>query len=287
MNSLVIGASGFIGNSLFNQIITLNEDIVIGTYFNNPGKDLIKLDMTSKPNLEYILKMNKPDAIYMPAFIPGVDYCESNEKPNIFNKKGVKNVVELCKKKRIKLIFFSSDYIFDGKNGPYLETDEPNPLNKYGHAKLFCESLVQTLSDYLIIRTTVVYGYNENSKNFLMTIVKKLKERIKIQVPMDQMGTPTYVEDLARISIKLNQFEKKGIYNVVGPDFCSRYIFALTIARILNLDKELIQATPTRQLNQIALRPLKAGLVIDKIREEINANPCGINCGVNKLKHLF
>ena len=120
-----------------------------------------------------------------------------------------------------------------------------------------------------------------------MTFTKDLKNGLERKVPMDQWSSPTHIEDLSKITIELTQKNKKGIYNVVGPDFCSRYIFALKIARTFGLNENLIRPVKTKELNQPASRPLKAGLIIDKIRAEINANPLGIDKTLNNLRRFF
>lgn len=286
MRNLVIGASGFIGNSTYLLLKTKHKDVQ-GTYYNRKNHDLIKLDITQKWDLEYIFKDIEPDNVYMPAFISGVDYCEQNSQPNEINQLGVRNVVNYCKKSKSNLIFYSTDYIFDGTSGPYLETDKPNPINNYGKTKLLCEEMVKELNKYLIIRTTVVYGYNPNSKNFLMTLTHDLINGIEKKIPYDQIGTPTFVDDLVEISIELVENNKKGIYNIVGPELCSRYVFALKIARIYNLDENLIIPISTLELKQPAKRPLRAGLIIDKIRTELNVNPSGIDRTLKKLRTFF
>lgn len=286
MNNLIIGASGFVGSSLYSLLKKKNNNVV-GTYYSREKPELIKTDMTSKSVLESLFNKIKPNIIYMPAFISNVNYCELNEEPNKINELGVRNVVESCKTHNTKLVFFSTDYIFDGLSGPYLETDKPNPINKYGHTKLLCEKIVKELNNYLIIRTTVVYGYDKESKNFLMTFNKAIMDEQECKIPYDQIGTPTYVNDLSEISIQLAERNKKGIYNVVGPDLCSRYVFTLKIARIFDLNEDLIKPISTLKLNQPAKRPLKAGLIIDKIRTEINANPLGIDYALEKLKKYF
>jgi len=284
MTILIIGASGFIGNSLFQL---LQEKDVIGTYLNRYKDGLIKVDMTNINELDSIFSHNKPEIVYMPAYIPGVDYCEINKESCEINKNGIRNVVDRCKTYGSKLVFFSSDYIFDGENGPYYESDSPNPINEYGKTKLKCEKMIQELDDFLIIRTTVVYGYDVESKNFLMTFVSALKKGMAKKVPIDQIGTPTYVNDLSKITIKLVENKRTGIYNVVGPDYCSRNDFAIKIARIFGLNEDLIIPVTTLELKQAARRPLKAGLLIEKIRKEINARPSGIDEALNKLKDYF
>jgi len=281
--NLIIGASGFVGSEIYNQL-KAKEKPLKGTFYSNIKPELYKLNMGSQEEVKLAFEKFKPRNIYMPAFISSVDYCESNDKPNEINKTGVTNVVKMCKKFNSKLIFYSSDYIFDGLSGPYFETDKPNPINRYGHTKLLCENLVKQLQNYLIIRTTVVYGYNPESKNFLMTLTKDLKNQVRKVIPNDQIGSPTHIKDLAAISIKLVEENKNGIYNIVGPDLCSRYVFALKIARSFGLNENLIKPISTEQLKQQAKRPLRAGLLIDKIRIDINANPSGIDNVLDTIK---
>lgn len=284
MTILIIGASGFIGNSIYQLIKDKN---VIGTDIKPRHDKIIELDMTSISDLNLKFKKFKPETVYLPAFIPGVDHCEINKEVNDINFSGIRNVVELCKKYKCKLIFHSSDYVFDGNHGPYLETDSPNPINKYGKTKLLCEKKVQELNNFLIIRTTIVYGYDFNSLNFLMTFTKDLMNGKERRVPFDQISTPTYVEDLSKISIELVNNHKTGIYNIVGPDLCSRYVFALKIARTFGLNENLVIPVSTSEFKAPAKRPLRAGLIIDKIRTEIDAKPSGIDITLNKLKNFF
>lgn len=286
MIHLVIGASGFIGNSLYS-LLKKNRKEVIGTYFSYEKPNLFFSDMTKKSDLEILFNKHTPNITYMPAFIPGVDNCEKSEETNVVNKNGIRNVVDICKEYNSKLIFYSSDYIFNGISGPYLETEKYNPINRYGSTKVICEKYVKELPDFLIIRTTIVYGYDINSKNFLMTLVSDLKNNKKRRVPIDQIGSPTYVKDLVNISLELVNKSKKGIYNVAGPDLCTRYEFALKIARIFELNENLIIPVSTSELKQKAKRPLKAGLLIDKIRTEIDAKPLGIDQALNLLKKYF
>jgi dTDP-4-dehydrorhamnose reductase len=283
MRSLVIGASGFVGKSLYSILKQTNE-VIFGTYFSRYREGLIRVDMTSIKELEFVFKKSDPEIVYMPAFIPGVDRCELDKNICKINEMGVRNVINLCKKHETRIVFFSSDYVFDGNSGPYLESDEPNPINKYGEVKLLCESFVKEVDDYLIIRTAVVYGFDEDSKNFFMTFTSDLMNKKKKMVPNDQFSTPTFVNDLASITIDLVNKGKKGIYNITGPDYCSRSDFALKIADKFALNKTLIIPVSTKELNQAAKRPLKAGLINNKIRIELKVSPLGVNEVLNEIK---
>ncbi|MHA1232287.1 MAG: SDR family oxidoreductase [Candidatus Helarchaeota archaeon] len=266
---LIIGASGLVGFHLYKWF--QKSYIVLGTYNTHSFDFLIHLNIIDKKELKFRLNKFDPDIILLPAALSAVDYCESN-KAECFahNIQGPNNLIQLIKDRSVKLVFYSTDYIFDGKNGPYSENDKPNPLNNYGKAKLETEKNIQKhLKDYLILRITVVYGWELIGKNFIIRLINNLTKRQVIKVPMDQFGSPTYVENIAEATFKLIQLDKQGIYNVAGPQIMDRYNFALKAAKIFDLDSSFIKPVRTSILNQIALRPLKAGLKIDKLLNTI------------------
>jgi dTDP-4-dehydrorhamnose reductase len=126
------------------------------------------------------------------------------------------------------------------------------------------------LSDYLVIRTTCIYGWEPQEKNFVINLIKKNRTGISVEVPLDQITTPTYAGNLAEITWKLVQGGKRGIYNVVGATLISRLDFAFLIARIFGLNKELITSVKTEYLKRKAKRPLNGGLKIEKTEKELS-----------------
>ena len=164
---LIVGASGFIGYHMFEEFSKQHH--VAGTFYIHPANNFMHLDVKDKVEINEVLTSFSPDVIIYPAANPNVEYCETHpEETWEVNVKGTANILEIAKKIKAKFIFFSSDYIFDGKEGPYLEEDNPNPINVYGRQKLASEELMrESLKDYLIIRTTVVYGWERNGKNFI------------------------------------------------------------------------------------------------------------------------
>lgn len=281
---LIIGASGLIGYSLYEHF--LKDYKVLGTYNTHSFDNLIHLNLSNKTDLENILRKINPDVILLPAALTAVDYCEKNRDAcwNT-NVTGPNELINLIKKQDTKLVYFSTDYIFDGKNGPYSEEAEPNPLNFYGNAKLETEKNIQNnLIDYIIIRTTVVYGWEHLGKNFIFSLRESLNNGLSIKVPRDQIGTPTYVEDLAKVTYLLVSSEKKGVYNVAGPEIIDRYNFALTAANVFNLNKALIKPVTTSELKQLAERPLKAGLRIGKLLKNIKIKMRTPHEGLENMK---
>lgn len=278
---LVVGQSGQVGEHLFNSI-RASGTWILGTYSSCPVDGACPLDIRDRSQIELLLKSAKPSVVYLPASITNVDYCEANpEESYKTNVDGIYNVLEVANKVGAKLVYFSSDYIFDGKSGPYEEDDITNPICVYGRHKLLAERYITFESDnYLIIRTTGVYGWEKQGKNFVYRLINTLKEGKTIRVPTDQISTPTYAPNLAQVVVELVEKGKSGVYNVAGTQRCSRYEFACEVARIYDLDTSLIYPVSTKELNQSAPRPLEAGLIVDKAREQVDTRLVGYEEGL-------
>ncbi|MDD5347925.1 MAG: SDR family oxidoreductase, partial [Candidatus Omnitrophica bacterium] len=197
--SLVITTTGLVGGNLY-AVLSRREPSMARTFYpaveKEPG---FAVDIADPASLEPLFKQVSPKTVFLSAALTNVDYCESHpEESSRINVQGTKNVVDACARQRAKLVFFSSDYVFDGTDGPYSETDCPGPICEYGRQKLAAETAVaSTLEDYLIIRTTVVFGCEKARKNFCYRLVSTLGEGKEIRVPSDQVGTPTYAGNLA------------------------------------------------------------------------------------------
>jgi len=269
MKILVVGASGFIGGAVA-RLFKSHGYSVIGTYLHDSLADekLMRMDISNRFQTFKIIQEFSPDIVIHAAAMTNVDLCEV-ERDLCFsvNVLGTQNVVDATKTIAAKLIFFSTDYIFDGRSGPYSEDDAPNPINFYGACKLEAENRIQKgLQDFIIARTTVVYGWERQGKNFVMSTIAKLKRGKMMKVAADQIGTPTYVSNIAEALLDLVCKEKAGVFNVVGLELMDRYTFARLTAEIFDLPKELLIPTPTAELGQTAARPLNGGMKIDKLR---------------------
>ena len=267
---LIIGASGLVGGGLYKHISTLNE--TVGTFKKFPLKDFVCLDITDRQGIQELISKVSPEYVFLPAALTNVDLCEEqSDFCQKINVQGVKNVVDVIRGISSKLIYFSSDYVFDGHNGPYAEDDIPSPLTEYGRSKLAAEQNIQLqLKNYLIIRTTCVYGWEAQGKNFVINLINKSKSPSVVEVPCDQITSPTYVGNLASITWELARRDKIGIYNVVDDSILSRLEFALTVADIFGLDKSLIRGVTTESMKRKASRPLNAGLKTGKIKKEMD-----------------
>lgn len=285
MRVFIVGASGFVGRIMFEYLSREHE--TYGSFYSNPVKRLIHLDMTDLNAVKEILISLKPDVIIQPAANPNVEYCEEHPMETWqVNVEGSENLIETAREIGAKFVYFSSDYVFDGTDGPYSEDDVPNPINEYGLQKLAVEKLIKkSLDNYLIIRITVVYGWESQGKNFVMGLIKNLKNCDFIKVPCDQIGSPTYVNNMVQAVKELVEADKTGIYHVVGTDVMDRYIFAKNVAEIFELDENLLIPITTNQLGQKAKRPLKAGMKVDKVQKDVSIRLIGVKEGLEDMKN--
>lgn len=282
--ALIIGASGLVGSYLLRKARDAYE--TIGTFHNCPASGLIKLDVTDNISVKKTISEFDPDFVFFLGAMANVDLCEQEKGLcRLVNVEGVKNVAFAVKECGSKLIFYSTDYVFDGKSGPYKEDSRESPVSVYGKSKLMAEEIIKSsLKDFLIIRTSCVFGWHAQEKNFILTLIKKIKNREVINAAVDQITTPTYARDLADVSLKLAGADKNGIYNAAGSSFISRYDLALAAADIFCLDKGLIRAVKTEELSQKAKRPLNGGLDVSKIEKELGIIMPTAQSGLLRMK---
>ncbi len=291
--SLVIGASGQVGGVIAAKL-SAAAVTTYGTYAGHKpdGKtsyEIMHLDLLDRESIEKVISEAAPDCIYLAASYTDVDGCENNpERSYAVNVTGVRDVVAAVLDKPCKLVYFSSDYVFDGVSGPYDERARPSPINVYGKHKLEAERIIASsgLSN-VIVRTTVVYGDEWQHKNFVARLIATLNKNESLTVPDDQIGNPTYNETLADAAIELCNSYNQGVFNIAGPERVSRYQFAVAAAQIFDLDSSLIKATSTSALNQAAKRPLAGGLILTKAKSALKTELIGYKDGLFKLKELL
>jgi dTDP-4-dehydrorhamnose reductase len=270
MKLLIIGASGVLGSRLFNDTIKKKWNSM-GTYCSHKCVGLSYLDVSDNNSLEKVFNSFRPEFVVMAGGITNVDLCTLEpglaEKVNI---KGTLNLVKKIKEYNSNLAYISTDYIFDGKNGPYKEDDKPDPINTYGRTKLEAENIVRAeLKDYLIVRTCQLYGVAERSSapdsNFAVKIIHNMRAGKKVYAADDLYSTPTYSGSLSEIIIKLIEKKASGVYHGAGAEFINRYDYVNKIVDVFELDKRLIQKVKLKDLKLKAKRPKKGGLRIDKV----------------------
>jgi len=215
-----------------------------------------------------------------------VDACEKN--PKLAGEINVAGLQHICDSFSGKIIQLSTDYVFDGKAGPYKEEDKINPVSIYGKTKLAAEHiLLDSNLNNLVVRGNVLYDYSfHTNASFLNWVVLSLKEGKEIKVVKDQYNNPTWTRSMADIIYLCISNDINGIIHWGDADYLSRYDFSKIIAEKYSLDSSLIKPILTEELDQIARRPLQSGLIADKLINMLEVIPPSINDCLDEIISL-
>ena len=282
---LVTGASGLLGSKI---VELAREDYEIIPLHNTKPlhPNSLKLDITDQNQVFSLFSKLEPDIVIHTASETNVDKCETKKEHawNV-NVEGTRNIAEACKA-GAKLIYISTDYVFDGRKGNYKEDDAPNPISYYAVTKLEGEKqVIQNCKNFAILRTSVLYGWHPLKRNFATWAINQLKQNKEITVVEDHYNTPTLADNLAEITIEAIQKDLQGLYHASGSERISRYEFAKQIAKTFNLNAGLIKPVKMSQLTAwIAKRPKDSSLSTGKIRKQLKTKPLNITEGLNKMK---
>jgi dTDP-4-dehydrorhamnose reductase len=294
MKILVTGSNGLLGQKLSERLM---KDDSVHPVFTARGNSAIpiyrgefySLDISRKDEVNRVLQECRPDVVINTAAMTLVDQCETlRDECWTANVLSVGNLIEACETIGAHLIHVSTDFIFDGKNGPLDESAAPNPVNFYGVSKAAAEKLIMESSiSWSILRTVLVYGitHDMGRSNIVLWVKENLEKGKTIRVVNDQWRTPTLAEDLAQ-GCHLAALQKaKGIFHISGKDFLSPYDIAVQTAKFFQLDSALIIPTNSDQFKQTAPRPLRTGFIIDKAKKQLGYEPHSFEEGLRILSH--
>ena len=290
---LITGSNGLLGQKLVSLL--KNDHQLLAT---SSGQNIINdksnysyssLDITDAKSVELLFHSFKPDVVINTAAMTNVDGCE-DEKDKCFdiNVKAVQTLADLCQDSNAHLIHISTDFIFDGQDGPYKEDDLANPLSYYGKSKYESELVLdESKANWTILRTIILYGTADNLKrnNIVLWGRKALKDGQSLNIIDDQFRSPTLAEDLAqacRLALEKNAF---GIFNVSGKDIMSIFEMVERMADFYKCDKSNINKISSDTLNQKAKRPPKTGFVLDKAIKELGYQPHSFEQGLQILEN--
>ena len=287
---LITGANGLLGQKLVDKLARRPALQLIATGKgpdrnpNDEGYTYVEMDITDPLEVMSVMQQFKPTELIHTAALTNVDKGETDpELCWLLNVTAVQHLVEACRATGTKFINVSTDFIFDGKDGPYTEKDTPNPLSYYGKSKLEGERLViESGLPFAIARTMLVYGVvaDMSRSNIVLWAKKALEEGKEIKVVNDQFRSPTLAEDLADGIIQIIMREKNGIYNISGPETMSILDMVQIVAEHWGLDAKLIVPTDSASLNQPAPRPPKTGFIILKAQTELGFRPRSVREGL-------
>lgn len=283
---LVTGGSGLLGSKVV-KLAKTNYQIIPIHFRDSLFPDSVRLDITNKHDVSQIVRKLKPDIVIHTAAETNVDKCE-NERDWVWkaNAEGTSNLAEVSGRIDAKMIYISTDYVFDGERGLYTEEDEPNPVNYYGLTKLKGEGfLAQYSTDYVIARTSVVYGWNPRRLNFATWIIESLRKGRSIQVVDDHFNSPTLADNLAEALLETVEKDLSGLYHMAGSQRISRYEFSVKVAKAFDLDSDLIKPVKMNELKTwIAKRPKDSSLNIEKAQSVLKTRFLNIQESLNILK---
>lgn len=292
-NVLVVGSNGLLGQKVVDLLLrtpslhTIAASVEPAPVSALPSGSYRQVDITSRKDVRNLIADCRPAVIVNTAAMTNVDACEhERERAWKVNVGGVENLIDASRKGGTRILHVSTDYIFDGKSGPYAEEDRPEPLNYYGKTKLASENALRTSGiPFFIARTMVLYGYSPGARpNFALWLIDSLEKGHPVRVVDDQTGNPTLADDLAYALVAAIELDRTGFYHVAGREILSRYEFALTLARVFGFDRDLITPVKTASLSQPAQRPLKSGLITLRAEVELGIHPATAEEGLRVLK---
>lgn len=261
MKVLVTGVKGQLGYDVVNELTARGHEAV--------GVDVQDMDITDAEAVDRVIKAAAPDAVIHCAAYTAVDAAEDNEEIcRKVNAGGTQNIANVCKELDIKMIYISTDYVFNGEGErPWEPDDERGPVSVYGQTKYEGELAVQnTLEKYFIVRIAWVFGIN--GKNFVKTMLKLAETHDTLRVVDDQFGSPTYTFDLSKLLVDMIETEKYGVYHATNEGICSWYEFACAIFQEAGLgDRITVNPVSTAEYGAKASRPANSRMSKEKLTQ--------------------
>lgn len=258
MRVLVTGVKGQLGYDVVRELEKRGHTAI--------GVDVEEMDITDAMTVDRVISDSMVDAVVHCAAYTAVDAAEDNVGVcTKINADGTENIAKVCKKLDIKMVYISTDYVFDGQGNRPWEPDDvvTEPLNMYGMSKYLGEQAVQKyLEKFYIVRIAWVFGIN--GKNFIKTMLRLGKENGKVSVVNDQFGSPTYTEDLAVLLVDMVETNRYGIYHATNEGFCSWYEFACEIFRQVGMDVEVTPVS-SNEFSAKAKRPFNSRMSKEKL----------------------
>lgn len=290
---LVTGSNGLLGQKITEKVLAEGRVKLIATskeanrYPIVEGYKYIEMDILDNARVKEVISTHQPDAIIHTAAMTNVDTSEENkELCYALNVKATQNLVSLCEEYQIHFIHLSTDFIFDGINGPYAEEDAPNPLSYYGETKLLAELAVkESNANWAILRTILVYGITKDMSrsNIVLWAKGALEKGLPINAVNDQRRMPTLAEDLADACLLAAENDALGVYHISGKDDMSIVEIVRKVADYWLLDQSLISEISSGNLNQNAKRPGRTGFILDKAIKDLKYHPHSFEDGLKIL----
>ena len=283
---LIVGASGFLGYALCDTPSTWER--VPASRRGQKGHRFV--DVTQPESVRDAVSQVRPRWVINATALTSVDDCERNpDLARAVHIDGTRNLIRACEQVGCGLVNVSTNYVFDGKKGPYAEGDEARPINVYGRTKLESERLVlHARCPGIVVRTAVLYGFRPGCRpNFVTWAMASLAARLPIRVVTDEWANPTFVDELAAFISSLCHTEFRGVVHFGGADFLTRFEMVERICAIMDFDLGLVAATPSAEFGQPAQRPLRAGLCTTRAQTLCDVAPAPFDHNLRRLKRVL
>jgi len=285
MRALVIGASGQVGAALL-RVLAARGHQAVGTWAHHAYPGLVPLDLADGASLVRLLGDLRPDWVLCPAALSHVDYCEEHpDEAFAVNVHAPFAAAKTAARAGAGFVYYSSDYVFDGVGGPFVEEHPPRPLGVYGRSKAEGEAAVlNALDRALVVRTSVVYGPERQEKNFVYQLIRACRSGQGFLPAVDQRASPSYNEDVATATVECCEREERGIWHLAGADTLDRMAFSRLVCRVFELDGSRLTPATTAELRQKAARPLDGGLDVGRARRLLKTPLRGAEEGLRAMK---
>lgn len=283
--ALVIGASGQVGRALCTAFAR-GYDVVAASHQHVEGHDE-HVDLADAAGVRDLMRRVRPEVVLLAGGMCNVDGCElETELCDQVNVIGTHVLADEAGSIGSHVVFFSTDHVFDGSRDRNREIDPVAPMNVYSTSKVKAEHILRRIlpGRHLIIRTSSVYGVDTHRRNFVVRLIDRVSQRLPLDVPEDQWGSPTFTEDLAHAASILVERREKGTFHATGPDYVSRSSFAVQICEQFGLDAAMILPCPTSSLKQPARRPRGVLLDCEKLAKAGVPPFVGIEAGLARLR---
>lgn len=260
-----MGATGLVGSHVAEALSALGP--VDRTGLTRHAGDVRELDVRDEDAVTRTIRELAPDVVVCAAAEAFVERCEREPlATSAINVRGVATLARAAASRDAGLVFFSSDYVFDGERAPYVEEDAVGPINEYGRQKVAAERLVRSQPRNLVCRVSGVFGVEPRRKNFVYQVVDRLRSGDSVRAANDQVLCPTPAVALGEAVARLITLGAHGVVHVTGPDALTRAEFARRVARAFGLDESGVIGLPTSELGLIAKRPRDSSLRCDRLR---------------------
>lgn len=295
MKILITGSNGLLGQKIVKRCLRHAIPFIATSKGVNRNPDCpddmyVSLDLQNTDEVTELVTSLQPQSIIHTAALTNVDYCELNpEECQRVNVDAVKTLFEAAKQINAHFQLLSTDFVFDGEQGNYRETDKVNPLSVYARSKVDAEQLLvsDSYTDWSIVRTIIVYGtgHNLSRSNMILWALDALPKGQQMNLVNDQFRAPTWADDLAYGCVEIVRRREQGIFHLSGPETLAVSAIVERIANHLKLDTNAIQTISSDTLNQPAKRPPRTGFDLTKAREKLDYKPKSLEDTIDILLH--